>query len=266
MYTGLSSDVLCGRTAGCLVCFSSCLWLVQWTEDSLRLENLLSHLCGWEWASAVLTINVLGMTCWLCGNQETKMFRATNVALHKLAAGLREKYCFMQKMAAVFLFVQRLAMWVDRNGQLEGKQTRCEVEANAGLLSTASSFFFLLFFLWISLLMWRLLFFHKGLLFSELSTHTGGEAPRVFVGSVRQLCCNRSIRGDSETRNPQNWQTLRTVIGLFFYPSAVLGWDRNQVPFYWLPYFYINKDLVDKMGDIFWKMQRTRVMTIKYLL
>lgn len=141
MYRGLSSDVLRGRTAGCLVCLSSCLWLVHWTEDSLQLENLLSHLCGWEWANAVLTINVLRMTCWLCGNQETKMFWAMNDALHKLAPRPRQKSCFMQKMAAVFLFVQHLTKWVDRNGQLEGKQTRCEVEAKPGLLSTASSLF-----------------------------------------------------------------------------------------------------------------------------
>lgn len=199
MYTGLSSDVLCGRTAGCLVCFSSCLWLVQWTEDSLRLENLLSHICGWEWASAVLAINVLGMTCWLRGNQETKMFRAMNVALHKLVSRPRQKYCFMQKMAAVFLFVQRLAKWVDRNGQLEGKQTRCEVEAKPGLLSTASIFFFFFVFPLNFFTSVETSFFHKDLLFSELSTHTGGEAPRVFVGSVRHLCCSCSIRG---TRKP----------------------------------------------------------------
>lgn len=221
MYTGLSSDVLCGRTAGCLVCFSSCLWLVQWTEDSLRLENLLSHLCGWEWASAVLTINVLGMTCWLRGNQETKMFQAMNVALHKLVPRLQQKYCFMQKMATVFLFMQRLAKWVDRNGQLGGKQTR-EVEAKLGLLSAASSFFICFsseFLYWCG----DFFFPQRPFIQWALNPHRwrGSES---FCWECQTAVLQLFYQGDSETHNPQNWQTLRTDIGLF-YPSAVLGWD-----------------------------------------
>lgn len=240
MYTGPSSDVLCGRTAGCLVCFSSCLWLVHWTEDSLRLENLLSHLCGWEWASAVLTINVLGMTCWLCGNQETKMFRAMNVALRKLAPRPRQKYCFRaEDGCSVSVRAASGCKWVDRNGRLEGEQTRCEVEARPGLLSTASSFvLFFLFFLWISLLMWRLLLFSTKAFYSVSSQPTQVERLREFLLGVSDSCAAVVLSGG--TRKPATPRTDKhsgQTDWTFFF-TLLLYWaeTKNQEPFYWLPY------------------------------
>lgn len=148
-------------------------------------------------------------------------FEPMNVALHKLAPRLRQKYSFMQKMAAVFLLVQRLAKWVDRNGQLEGKQTRCEVEAKPGLLSTASRFFFNLFFLWISLLMWRL-FFSTKTFYSVSSQPTQVERFREFVGSVRQLCCSCSIRGTRKSITPRTDKHPGQILD-FFLPFCCPG-------------------------------------------